>query len=136
MSLINVFRIEMLHNPELNMGANYWKVMRDVLNKNKAIEYANTCARHYKAAIRVLHLFGKSKEQVHIVTPKSEFLIKYETIEERAKDLLFQEYLEEREDHHTDVPFMKVFEFQNILDTPEGKVSLYDAEVALKKGYH
>jgi hypothetical protein len=136
MSIINVFRIEMLHMAEPHMGANYWKVLRDVLNKNKAIEYANECARYYKSAVKVFHFFGKSKEQVHLVTPKSECLVKYETLEERAKDVLFQEYLEAREDHHTDVPFMRVFEFQNTLDTPEGKVKLYDAETALKKTYH
>lgn len=133
---VNIYRVEMYHVASPGMSAPYWKIMHDVLNAEKAKNYADELSRFHKASSRVVHILDKEMRVIYNTSPESEAMEYFETIEGRAKDIMFQEYLENCDHQYDDLPFMRAFEFQNMLDTADGKVALYDLVVKMRKGLH
>lgn len=132
---VSLYRVELYHVAVNGLAAPYWKVLRDVLNRDKAVLYADESARYFKASARVVFIRDQEQKIIYNVNCESPAMLYFETLEGRAKDIMFQEYLESNE-QIDDLPFMRAFPFQNMLDTADGKVALYDLAVKLRKQLH
>lgn len=132
---VNLYRVELYHVAVGGLAAPYWKVLRDVLKKDRAILYADESARYFKASARVIFVQDQTQKVIYNVNHEHPAMLYFETLEGRAKDILFVEYLENNE-QIDDLPFLRAFPFQNMLDTPDGKVALYDLSVKLRKQLH
>ncbi len=118
------------------MASSFWKILRDLLNREKAIEYAREASRLYKASVKVSKIENNTQKLYCSVSPKDSVMLTFETAEGRAKDSMFTEFVESNEIKTDDYPYVRITSFADFLDSDDGKRELRDLTRQLRKELH
>ncbi len=119
------------------MAHPFWKIMRDLIYRDQAIDYSQECSRYWKASSRVFHISGGTQKQIFSTCHTDPTRVaEVETVAQRVKDIMFKEFLDTYEVRTEDLPYVRVSAFADYLNSDDGKEEFGVLSRLMRKELH